>query len=154
MSETRKYRTFTAQQKTEIVLASLRGPKSVAEIDALIQERSTSRGPHRRCRSGSAADQGVCLGPGPWSLIATTPVTTSRSSRASNVFFGVDGIDRIERNGKHCAGANQVEGLVRDNRVEVRVLFGACTKAPLCRGFRRSRVECSTSGATSRDNAL
>jgi len=82
----------------------------------------------------------------PWSLIATTPVTTSRSSRASNVFFGVDGIDRIERNGKHCAGANQVEGLVRDNRVEVRVLFGACTKAPLCRGFRRSQVDRSTWG--------
>jgi hypothetical protein len=27
MSDTRKYRKFTAQQKTEIVLASLRGPK-------------------------------------------------------------------------------------------------------------------------------
>jgi transposase len=32
MSETRKYRKFTAQQKSEIVLASLRGPKSVAEL--------------------------------------------------------------------------------------------------------------------------
>ena len=32
MSETRKYRKFSAQQKTEIVLASLRGPKSVAEL--------------------------------------------------------------------------------------------------------------------------
>ena len=32
MSETRKYRKFTAQQKTEIVLASLRGPESVAEL--------------------------------------------------------------------------------------------------------------------------
>ena len=32
MSETRKYRKFTAQQKTEIVLASLRGQKSFAEI--------------------------------------------------------------------------------------------------------------------------
>src|SRR3954471_4530655 len=32
LSETRKYRKFTAQQKTEIVLASLRGPKSVAEL--------------------------------------------------------------------------------------------------------------------------
>ena len=32
MSDTRKYRKFTAQQKTEIVLASLRGPKSVAEL--------------------------------------------------------------------------------------------------------------------------
>jgi transposase len=32
LSETRKYRKFTAQQKTEIVLAPLRGPKSVAEL--------------------------------------------------------------------------------------------------------------------------
>ena len=32
LSDTRKYRKFTAQQKTEIVLASLRGPKSLAEL--------------------------------------------------------------------------------------------------------------------------
>ena len=32
MSDTRTYRKFTAQQKTEIVLASLRGPKSLAEL--------------------------------------------------------------------------------------------------------------------------
>jgi transposase len=32
MSDTRKYRKFTARQKTEIVLASLRGPKSMAEL--------------------------------------------------------------------------------------------------------------------------
>jgi transposase len=32
MSDTRKYRKFAAQQKTEIVLASLRGPKSMAEL--------------------------------------------------------------------------------------------------------------------------
>jgi transposase len=32
MSDTRKHRKFTAQQKTEIVLASLRGPKSMAEL--------------------------------------------------------------------------------------------------------------------------
>lgn len=32
MSETRKYRKFTAQQKTEIVLASLRGQKSMADL--------------------------------------------------------------------------------------------------------------------------
>ena len=30
----------------------------------------------------------------------------------------------------------QVEGLVRDNRVEVRVLFGACREAPRCGAFR------------------
>lgn len=32
MSDTRKYRKFTAQRKTEIVLASLRGPKSMSEL--------------------------------------------------------------------------------------------------------------------------
>ena len=32
MSDTRKYRKFTAQRKTEIVLASLRGPKTMAEL--------------------------------------------------------------------------------------------------------------------------
>ena len=32
MSETKRYRKFTAQQKTEIVLAWLRGPKSMAEL--------------------------------------------------------------------------------------------------------------------------
>ena len=32
MSDTRKYRKFSAQQKTEIVLASLREPKSMAEL--------------------------------------------------------------------------------------------------------------------------
>jgi transposase len=32
LSETRKYRKFTAQQKLELVLASLRGQMSVAEI--------------------------------------------------------------------------------------------------------------------------
>ncbi|UTI66671.1 transposase [Paraconexibacter antarcticus] len=32
MSETKKYRKFTAQQKTEIVLASLRGHKTMAEL--------------------------------------------------------------------------------------------------------------------------
>ena len=32
MSDTRKYRKFTAQQKTELVLASLRGPKTIAEL--------------------------------------------------------------------------------------------------------------------------
>src|SRR5215216_1092041 len=32
LSETKRYRKFTAQQKTEIVLASLRGPKTMAEL--------------------------------------------------------------------------------------------------------------------------
>ena len=32
MGESRKYRKFTAQQKTELVLASLRGPKTIAQL--------------------------------------------------------------------------------------------------------------------------
>jgi transposase-like protein len=32
MSEHRRYRKFTAQQKTELVLASLRGPKTITEL--------------------------------------------------------------------------------------------------------------------------
>ena len=32
MGESRKYRKFSAQQKTEIVLASLRGPKTIAQL--------------------------------------------------------------------------------------------------------------------------
>lgn len=32
VGETRKYRKFSGQQKTELVLASLRGPKSVAQL--------------------------------------------------------------------------------------------------------------------------
>jgi transposase len=32
LSETRKYRKFSVQQKTEIVLASLRGPKTIAQL--------------------------------------------------------------------------------------------------------------------------
>src|SRR4051794_40507328 len=32
MSDTRKYRKFSAQQKTELVLASLRGPKTISEL--------------------------------------------------------------------------------------------------------------------------
>ena len=32
MSDARKYRKFSAQQKTEVVLASLRGPKTMTEL--------------------------------------------------------------------------------------------------------------------------
>ena len=32
MRDTRKYRRFSAQQKTELVLASLRGPKTIAQL--------------------------------------------------------------------------------------------------------------------------
>lgn len=32
LSEAKKYRKFTAQQKTEIVLASLRGPKTITQL--------------------------------------------------------------------------------------------------------------------------
>src|SRR3954447_9378321 len=41
------------------------------------------------------------------------------------------------RNSKGALRTSQVEGLLRDNRVEVRVLFGAFEKALQPRGFRR-----------------
>src|SRR3954463_6868128 len=57
LSEIRKYRKFTAQQKTEIVLASLRGPKTITEIcrehdiaDSLLRkwrEQFLAAGPER-----------------------------------------------------------------------------------------------------------
>lgn len=47
MGETRKYRKFTAQQKTELVLASLRGQKTIAE---LCRERDISETLLRRWR--------------------------------------------------------------------------------------------------------
>lgn len=32
MGESRRYRKFSARQKTEVVLASLRGPKTIAQL--------------------------------------------------------------------------------------------------------------------------
>src|SRR4051794_41902772 len=50
---------------------------------------------------------------------------------------------------KGDARRSQVEGLVRDNRVEVRVLFGACTKALLSAGLSRFRPACGPPGGPS-----
>ncbi len=47
MSERRTYRKFTAQQKTELVLAALKGQKSIAE---LARERDISETLLRRWR--------------------------------------------------------------------------------------------------------
>ncbi len=47
LSERRKYRKFTAQQKTELVLAALKGHKSIAE---LARERDVSETLLRRWR--------------------------------------------------------------------------------------------------------
>jgi hypothetical protein len=44
----------------------------------------------------------------------------------------------LERDGRMKHPADQVEGLVRDNRVEVRVLFGAPQGSPAPAGFSRS----------------
>jgi len=46
----------------------------------------------------------------------------------------------------------QVEGLVRDNRVEVRVLFGAYVKAPLSGAFS-FLIRCARAGPIRRGNA-
>ena len=81
MSETRKYRKFTAQQKTEIVLASLRGPKSMAELcreheiaDSLLSvsgASSSSRPAPSVCRARRS-------GPRPTSCAARSPAWSGR----------------------------------------------------------------------------
>jgi transposase len=58
LSETRKYRKFTAPQKTEIVLASLRGSKSVAE---LCREHEISDSSLRKWRDQFLAAGAECL---------------------------------------------------------------------------------------------
>ena len=65
-----------------------------------------------------------------WSLMATTPLTTSTPSRVSRVFSTADRNDAAVRSTTRRSSAHRIEGLVRDNRVEVRVLFGALRKAP------------------------
>ncbi len=48
LSETRRYRKFTAQQKLELVMASLRGERSIAE---LCREHQISESLLRRWRA-------------------------------------------------------------------------------------------------------
>ena len=48
MSETRKYRKFTAQQKLELVMASLRGERSRSPSSA-----ASTRSPRRCCGAGA-----------------------------------------------------------------------------------------------------
>ena len=40
MSETRRYRKFTAQQKLELVMASLRGERSIAELERALGKKT------------------------------------------------------------------------------------------------------------------
>src|SRR5215210_813360 len=72
----------------------------------------------------------------PWSLMATTPLTPSTPSKVSRVFSTADRNDAAARSTTPRSSAHRLEGLVRDNRVEVRVLFGAPRKAPLGGAFR------------------
>jgi transposase len=58
MSENRGYRKFTAQQKTELVLASLRGPKTIA---VLCREHDISESLPRRWREQFLAAGAVRL---------------------------------------------------------------------------------------------
>src|SRR3954471_12270091 len=65
LSEIRKYRKFTAKQETEIVLASLRGAKTMAELcrehdiaDGLLREwreQFLAAGAERDCRATPSA---------------------------------------------------------------------------------------------------
>jgi transposase len=53
LTETKKYRTWTAQQKIEIVFARLRGDRSVREVcrDHEIAETSPTRGGRSSCKA-------------------------------------------------------------------------------------------------------
>jgi hypothetical protein len=68
-----------------------------------------------------------------------TSVATSTSSDASISSTRPYDLDAPARSGRIYALPHQVEGLVRDNRMEVRVLFGASSEGPAWRGFCRSR---------------
>src|SRR5262245_42065518 len=71
-----------------------------------------------------------------WALrLVATFLATSRSSDASRSSRIVDVMDDLARNGRIGHLPDQVEGLVRDNRVEVRVLFGASQQSLAPRGF-------------------
>src|SRR4029078_8712036 len=85
--------------------------------------------------------------------MATTPLTTSTPSRVSRVFSTADRKDAAARNTTPRSSAHRVEGLVRDNRVEVRVLFGALRKAPPGGAFRVLGLLDRNGGRTSRGNA-
>jgi hypothetical protein len=61
----------------------------------------------------------------PWSRMPATRMATSMFSKASRLFSTVDTTDRSARFTTPWSGVHGLEGLVRDNRVEVRVLFGA-----------------------------
>jgi hypothetical protein len=71
----------------------------------------------------------------PWSLIATTRMATSMSSMASNLFSTVEVNGHTARFTTRRTDLYALEGLVRDNRVEVRVLFGACFESPAPAGL-------------------
>jgi hypothetical protein len=64
-----------------------------------------------------------------------TPVTTSTLSRASKVFSTDDKTGLAPRTTTPRSSVCGLEGLVRDIRVEVRVLFGACREAPYAGRF-------------------
>src|SRR4051794_4712012 len=64
-----------------------------------------------------------------WFLIAATPMATSMFSKASRLFSTVEMTDRTARFTTLWSSLYGLEGLVRDNRVEVRVFFGAWRKS-------------------------
>src|SRR5436190_23543194 len=67
--------------------------------------------------------------------VVTTLLATSDTSTASRLFSAGDRNDAAARNTTQRAGSYRVEGLVRDNRVEVRVLFGAPHERPRTAGL-------------------
>jgi hypothetical protein len=64
-----------------------------------------------------------------------TNLRTSTASEPSRSSSPEDGLSRPGWNGRYGQAMDRVEGLVRDNRVEVRVLFGASSEGPASAGL-------------------
>jgi hypothetical protein len=85
---------------------------------------------------------------------AATSVATSKSSDASTSSTRPYDLDAAGRSGRTYALPRQVEGLVRDNRVEVRVLFRASREGPASRGLLSFRGHVDAPRGNFRGNAL
>jgi hypothetical protein len=84
----------------------------------------------------------------PVPVLPTASPATCRSSNPSISSTRPYDLDAPARSGRIYALRYQVEGLVRDNRVEVRVLFGASREGSTKRGLSCLRTMCRTTRRT------
>src|SRR5262245_54979261 len=116
------------------------GRVTPSQAPRFVSSSTSYRGLPREWIASSIADPQDCE-PGQDSRtqglrrVVATFVATSRSSDASRSSRIVDVMDDLARNGRIGHLPDQVEGQVGDNRVEVRVLFGASQQSLAPRGF-------------------